>query len=113
MKYIKLYEKLKKPKIGDYIICKEENINDEALTNFLLSNIGQIYKFNYGSYNLGKLYAYVVEYNNIPKDLEINFREYPEYDKNNLITILPKEIVAFSQNKEDLGIYINKMKYNL
>ena len=109
MKYLKKYEEVsqKEPQIGDYIICKEDFINDEKLTSFLLSNIGQIYSIDPRG-------NYVVEYNNIPKDLETNFREYiREYNKNNLTTIYPSEIIEFSKNKEDLEIYINKMKYNL
>ena len=45
MKYIRTYENIDNPKVGDYVICKDITSSDEVSENFqkfLDENIGQI-----------------------------------------------------------------------
>lgn len=106
MKYLKKYEKNDNvPQVGDYVICEEEYLNDKyiKLYQFIKNNIGIIYKYNPNEYE------YVVEYKNIPSDLNLYFQHY----KKGCRIMGKKEIIAWSKNKKDLEIELISNKYNL
>ena len=63
MKYLKLFEELKKsPQVGDYIICTEETIAKDDIQYFIQNNVGQVVAKS-DSLN-GGVY---VTYDNIPQ----------------------------------------------
>ena len=100
MRYIKTYEQeLNNPKIGDYVICKEES--KARLDKFLSFNIGRILLRQDGKYK------YIVTFDNIPEDILDRFSVDGEraYSR--------AEILHFSPNKEDLELYIRASKYNI
>lgn len=123
MKYLKTYEginfgnnsKIGDPKIGDYVICKEDDLypNNKSinlLMKFLNENIGQCINI------VNDLYY--IEYNNIPELIEEFFR----FDKKtgliekkvtNCRCMRSGEIIYFSSDREDLETILNVNKYNL
>jgi len=115
MKYIKTYENIKyryEPKIGDYVVCHEKllDVNNNPMCgdiyDFTSNNIGEI-SFGRHENDDGITYDYRVKYDNIPESLLINFGEY--YDR----PMDRNEIVAWSDNKEDLEEFLSAKKYNL
>ena len=107
MKHIKIYENIDNdPKIGDYVICNENLSYYDELVNFLSNNVGRIVLKNYTIVNV--CFDYLVQYDYIPKELDIYF-----YNSSNLRPINIDDIIKFSENKEDLEMYINAKKYNL
>ena len=106
MKHLKIYEELNntKPKIGDYVICKDYLTE---VYNFVLNNIGQIIDI-VSNYHGDQ---YVIKFENIPENIKNWFYNYNNdrntrsYDEN--------EILYFSNNKEDLEIILQTKKYNL
>ena len=71
MKYIKKFENLELPEVGDYVIFNMHYDNDELSVefgDFLNNNLGIIYKI-YKSPHSGK-YRLDVKYKNIPKKLK-------------------------------------------
>ena len=67
MKYLKTFENIKEPQIGDYVICSEYDPGSSRteLENFLSNNIGQI---------INKHPAhYYVKYKHVPKKLKLSF----------------------------------------
>lgn len=118
MKYIKKINTFKnKPKIGDYVICKEgwiksgqitKESEDADLINFLSNNIGKIVDANIKT--AGVKYDYLIKYYDIPKNI------YHYFTGNRMVDTRPydlDEIVEFSKNEEDLAAIIISNKYNL
>lgn len=117
MKYIKKFENLTIPKIGDYILTKY-NVDDykdsiPEIYVFLNNNIGKIIdKPNNNIHNI-----YIVQYENIPKSILYNFN----YEKNsfndkqyeNYRIVNLNNILHFSENKFDINIFKNANKFNL
>lgn len=114
MKYIKTYEN-NKPKIGDYIITnknasyyKPDDILFKIAT-FINNNIGVI---------IGETEtSYIVQYNNIPRNL-LRFFNHSKTSENetqykNYRYIHPKDILAFSDNIQDLNILRKANKFNI
>lgn len=111
MKYLKTYESLNNPQIGDYVICK-----DNQLSKKISSMIGQIvdkesddFKESYSSfYNAG--YDFLVLYKQIPEEFEYNFHKC----KMGYVRPFFKTEIKFSAKTiEELELYINAKKYNL
>lgn len=103
----KLFEELNEgePKLGDYVICCEQESGDDVFDNFLLQNIGQIIARNNGNYDYG------IKYNDVPKEVLFYFGSQ---GKHKLVRPMTKdEIIYWSENKEDLEPYIQSKKYNL
>jgi len=44
MKYIKKFENINTPEVGDYVLCQEDGTGVPELENFLKYNIGKIVK---------------------------------------------------------------------
>lgn len=97
MKYIKTFEKLGEPTIGDYVICVDKDYDDLEFNNFLATSIGKVVKYQYDQY--------YVEYDNPPIYIEDTW--------GNPIRFILDEILHFSKNKEDLEIYVQANKYNI
>ena len=116
MKYIKQYEAIEEPQIGDYVIC--EDGNNRQLIDFLCSNIGKIIRFRtnedpplprFKFFN--NKFKYMVLYENIPENLNVNFNS--AYHMPNCRAMSRDEIKHFSHNKEYLEQFIINTKYNL
>jgi len=122
MKYIKLYENENKwnkvhgslPEIDDYVILQTNNIvTNSAFINFLNTNIGQIFNIFPADNNKTK---YIVQYEYVPPEFESKFtiRNYKddttEYFAEN---VTRNNIAYYSQNKEDIQMYVDAAKYNL
>ena len=113
MKYIKVF---REPKVGDYVACEENLLfsseDDLSNHNFISNNIGRITKIEeegpYRDSYKDKVYiAYIVEYDNVPKDKKYNIL----YFKNLFFSL--REIKFWSKNKEDVEEYLTAKKYNL
>lgn len=90
MKYIKTYENLEEPQIGDFVVINVSHITN--FKDFIENNVGKIIK----------------------TDAHINWPYEIQYDiiKKSIITSR-KEILYFSKNKEDCEAYLASKKYNL
>lgn len=114
MKYLKSYENINEPQVGDYVIAMPDYVKNNDFKIFFDNNIGQIVKIERG-YTGEKLCA--VEYENIPysiKKVYSNWRE--ENGKQFLakyIWFSSNLIIHSSNNKEDLKNIIEAKKYNL
>ena len=99
MKYLKKYESLETPEVGDYVLMKSETSN-EKLADLINTTIGKIDSLAYRS-----LY---VRYN-FSKEILNKFRFHDlrlrEFDKN--------QIVAFAKTIKELELKIQVKNYNL
>jgi len=107
MKYIKKYEYVNrhslKPKMGDFVICKDPS---DTLKDFLSNNIGQIVDYNLPNsdkYFYSSQYKYIVKYDNVPKNLK-------EYFADNLRGFKEEEIMQHSKTKKDLELLLAQNK---
>lgn len=111
MKYLKTYENIMKPKVGDFVIINRYDYFDfpEKFTNFLNKSIGYIFKQPSENY-------YLVKYFNIPDEIK-EFFVYSDYSegikKGNSILSNRNEIKYWSKNEENLEKYLITDKYNL
>jgi hypothetical protein len=101
MKFLKTYENLNGPKVGDYVICEDPNTR-KPLYAFIKNRIGKIVEID-----RDKFYPYIVRYNNIPEDLIERF-SHPNFT--NCRDFKRDEILYFSSTKEELE---NLKKYNI
>ena len=113
---ITLFEKYKEqPKIGDYVVCKENNTSDIMvprailISQFVNCNIGKLIKIL--SYRTTE-YVYVIQYKNIPEYIKSYFGMVVR-DVYNCRTYKKEEMLAFSNDKKDLEMYLQANKYNL
>ncbi len=122
MRYLKLYENLNDPQVGDYVLCREypneiEGINMSDLERFLCNHIGKLvnpdekYKKNWTS-SKEKLEHYIwVKYSN--KDLVSGSSLSGDEFVRGIRPFMRKEIIQFSPDKSDLEVYLAAKKYNL
>jgi hypothetical protein len=108
MKYIKQYEELKEPQIGDYVIATDSEIN--SLNTFLIKSIGKIvYRYSVFQDSITNNGPdYLISYEDIPENIKQDFH-WPDDSR----PFYKKEILHISPNKEDLKVYVNAIKYNL
>jgi len=106
MKHIKTFEKLnqKKPQVGDYVICQDE---EDDLISFMNNNIGKIIDISHND----KI-PFDIEYENIPSNIQ-NYFGFNNNIKNNNRVMSREEILYWSKNKEDLKQIILQRKYNI
>jgi len=114
MKYIKTFEVLtEQPKVGDYVVI-DVAYPDEDFIKFLNSNIGRIYKI---PHNTEKDPVYIVKYDNVPNKFDNSSKEFSrDYNhafSNGCWDVYDNDIVAISNNKEDLAHLVAANKYNL
>ena len=114
MKYIKTYELINqdKPKVGDYVICCEEgyktaNLHDKIFYEFINENIGQLVKIDPAA---DKEFPYIVKYNNINWEVGKYFRNT---EVENARKFDRSEIKNWSEDKEELEVFLSAKKYNL
>jgi len=119
MKYLKTYEQNIEPQVGDYVICEDHlyirrSGRSIEFLDFLLNNVGKIIGKNDDEYNFSSQYKYVIEYENIPQNIESCFDENRKnLNKRNVRAMKNSEILFFSPNKKDAETYIEANKYNL
>ena len=103
MKYIKKFENVSKPKIGDYVIGEINNIHSsDMLKNYIKNSIGEI-TFIFREDRV------ISRYFDIPKNLKRNFYDGQNNDQ---IVIYTNKIVGFG-TKEEMELILNSKKYNL
>jgi len=104
MKYLKTYENLNSPQVGDYI--KVDSSKFTELKDFFDIEIGKILRINEKELKIGG-YPYYVKFNiNIPGSTygpnggnEMGFRE--------------SEFISWGNSLEDLELKVKANKYNL
>jgi hypothetical protein len=106
MRYIKTYENIKGPEIGDYVVASTRffSIRNSDFYNFLCNNVGKINDYQNDEW--------VVNYLSVPKPI----RKYLSYWNRTVgwcRSFRPSEIEFYSKNKEDVEIYIQAKNYNL
>lgn len=99
MKYLKKYESIDESKIGDYVICNDNNLE---VGEFIKNNIGQIINISYGIH-------YYIKYDNIPDDIKKYFND----SMPDVRMMFREEVIHFSENKEKLKLLVTANKYNL
>ena len=108
MKHIKSFEinKVNFLVKGDYVICKENLINNESIiTNFINNNVGKIFAVNDVSHD------FLVQYEDIPTNLEKYFKFV--YGRNDIRGMNSNEIKDWSKSKEELEAKLVIKKYNI
>ena len=116
----KIFENLnREPKVGDYVICKEDNgiawtEYTKKVENFINGSVGRIDKIRKTTKS-NQPNKYTIQYFNVPSEIKKAFFTFGGKDlKDYRIRILSrKEIVYFSNNKEDCEVYLSSKKYNL
>jgi len=107
MKYLKSYENINNPKIGDYVIAIDNITSSKDANDILKNTIGKIISTNKW-YRKNPLYT--TKYDNIPEDLKGHF----SYDNEQNIRKLTRiEIKHFSNSKKELETIISANKYNI
>ena len=110
MKYIKKFENINTPEIGDYIICDVDQSRFQDLYEFLKSHIGKVIAIFVSNE------PYHVRFDVNREDLEASISNYHKRiykGKKLTISFHPNEVKYFSKNKKDLELKINSDKYNL
>lgn len=103
MKYLKLFESLEEPKIGDYVIMRINAQNDK-INSFVNNTIGRLEN--------KQTSRYIVEYENVPKEIEGWFG-FKSRDNKCSRTFSKDRLLFFDKNKEDLETKIMSNKYNI
>jgi hypothetical protein len=101
MKHIKKFNENiynREPKVGDYVIIKNDYFGDIEYDTFFNREIGQIIDIE--DVNIDYLPYNVKFQNKTP-------------DGTYICDIRLEEILAFSKEKEDLEVFINMKKYNI
>jgi len=119
MKYIKTFENVKEPQIGDYVLCYQFGLINKEIENFINSSLGKIVNIYNNNINNNKMY--VVEYKNVPKNLLQNSHFYkyqtPKRSSNTARNLSRNEIIFWNKDKElvknKIEIINNVKKYNL
>jgi len=84
MKYIRTYENLNKPKVGDYVLCEEDEIPTSSWHKRRWATENLLKVYNFISTHVGKFvcklrdnvmddYRYIIEYENVPEELQRYF----------------------------------------
>ena len=112
MKYIKKFENLNFPEVGEYVICEADKLLFNNLNDFLLAHVGQLIKI--GNRNT---MPYVIEfdvlYDDFPELKNYRATNYSDELKKLRIEFSRKEIIYISKDKEYLESILATNKYNL
>ena len=115
MKYIKTFESLKTPEVGDYVICTDLTSVPEYVLEFIENNIGQIVEIEMPtSWQLSSREEnpYCVYFENAPYNKTPNyFPKHKEFLSCRWFNL--REIKYISKNKEELKYIINAKKFNI
>ena len=116
MKYIKTFEKIrKKIKVGDYVVMKSIGLKNEyqgiyynGFLNFIDNTIGKVVYKNVGDDFL------TIEYDNIPDSLKGAFQKNKYAGKIKYYTYFKiRDVIEYSENKDNLKFILTANKYNL
>jgi hypothetical protein len=103
------------PKIGDYVIFDSELYKDlnKTFYIFIKSNIGQVVGFREVNRQIGgPELTFDVKFENVPE--ELTFKKKNFFFKDNVrYCCSAGQFKCWSDNKEDLEIYIDVNKYNI
>ena len=103
MKYLKTFEHLQNPEIGDYVIIKTKS-TDPVVKEFINTTIGEIF--------FVKENKIKVKYDNVPTILQ-NWFGYSHNENKYYRNFLIDQIVNISKSKEELKLILQKRSYNL
>lgn len=109
MKYLKTFENINQPDVGDYVICTDPGIEreqNEEFYDFIHNNIGQITKIENEDNPL-----YYIHYENIPDNLK--FRMNTAHYVLDEEPYRRKNITYWAKTKKDLELRLIANKYNL
>lgn len=113
MKHLKAYEQLDKengPQVGDYVICKEEQLSSTIISKkiqeFVNNNIAKVVEI--------QSYTYLIQFFDVPEELK-NYITYDDKEKqiDGGRRVYPYEIAEFAPTIEVLKIKQTLNKYNL
>jgi hypothetical protein len=111
MKYLKLFETLNEPQIGDYVYCQEASGNNDdtigkEIDIFLENNIGQIIKISDD-----EAWDLIVKYENVPEKLGKECFYHDDIVGGRRMDI--GEIMFWDKDPEIVRMKMNVQKYNL
>lgn len=117
MKYLKKYESINSPQIGDYVIMRyglpyvfDDYMSKEEILKFISNNIGKIIEI----IDMENKLFVEIEYDDIPDDLIDYFStDFPDHLTQNLLIFNLDDIKMFDKDKEILEIKTSAIKYNL
>ena len=101
MKYLKKFENVNKPEIGDYVLVKSHTRYKEV-KNFIDSNIGVIFKIRKD--------IITVKYKNIPSNIINKFSYINNNNSSGVYDFYSYKIENFSKNKEELEMILQAKK---
>lgn len=110
MKYIKTFENIDKPEIGDYVICDVEKGMFPDLYEFLKLHIGKV--INIVESNEPYHVRFDVNREYIDKSIS-SYHKRIYKGKKLTIAFNRDEVKTFAKTKKELEIKINADKYNL
>ena len=111
MKYLKTFESLDEPKVGDYVYMRSSAISEEVkdLVNNSVGKITKItYEFNYEDVDKNGLIEYIDVKYNFPESILKKFG-----DKLNDRGFNPDQLVAFAPTIKELELKVAAKKYNI
>jgi len=109
MKYLRNFENLSEPQIGDYVICNSESLNSIELSNFILTTLGKIVDIN----DDGGYLKYYVKYENIPNSISIFFYDLFGLKNDNIRRFNKKDIIVHSSDKKTVEAFLIANKFGL
>ena len=105
MKFIKKFEDLGGPQVGDYVVC-EDTVYGFELQNFTNSHVGRFIKEEDG--------FYIIKYENVPRNLKFDMTYANRNNSYSDVAIMNEgEIKYWSKDKEDCEAYLAAKKYNI
>ena len=121
MKYLRTFESINGPSVGDYVIVKsdfldvdEEEPNIHIFNNFVNTTIGKLIKVDSS--------IVIISYDNVPDIIKDWFASDIESKRafklgdlvgDNIRSFKLSEVVGWARTKEDLEIKINANRYNI
>lgn len=111
MKHLKYFENQQiVPKVGDYVILKTNDYNNDEFNYFCSQNVGQIIEITSGGF------PYLIKFDSIPpynNTSTFNSTVANIAGKSDKLSFAKGEIVDISSSKEELEAKIQSKKYNL
>ena len=106
MKYIKKYENVEEPQVGDYVLMRTDSKNIDY-RNFLKNNVGQIIEME-SDFHMS------VKYENVPiKFIKMGLFVWSSVEQEYYHTFNKRKMLVFSDNPNDLELKFQMRKYNL
>jgi len=106
MKYLKTFENLLEPQIGDYVKCDPPGFEDE----FFKKNIGRLIKIDIEHHG-SEMKFYQIKFDvKVPEDI---MKSFGSALGDNTLSLNDYEVSNFAKTKEDLETKLNANKYNL